>query len=71
MATTVDVDVDSAGVALITLDGPERLNALSPAMTAGLTEALERLAGDHGVGAIVIAGAGRSEERRVGKECRL
>src|SRR5215211_5007231 len=47
------------GVATLTLNRPERLNALSPAMTAGLKEALERLATDHDVGAIVIAGAGR------------
>src|SRR5260221_10463277 len=47
------------GVTTLTLNRPERLNALSPAMTAGLKEALERLATDHDVGAIVIAGAGR------------
>jgi len=47
------------GVATLTLNRPERLNALSPAMTAGLKDALERLATDHRVGAIVIAGAGR------------
>src|SRR5579863_8961546 len=77
------------GIATLTLNRPERLNALSPAMTSGLKEALERLATDHDVGAIVITGAGRgwcaggdvktmesrgasqrSEERRVGKECR-
>ncbi len=47
------------GIATLTLNRPERLNALSPDMTAGLKEALERLATDHAVGAIVIAGAGR------------
>jgi 2-(1,2-epoxy-1,2-dihydrophenyl)acetyl-CoA isomerase len=47
------------GIATLTLNRPERLNALSPDMTAGLKEALERLATDHDVGAIVIAGAGR------------
>lgn len=47
------------GVATLTLNRPERLNALSPAMTAALREALERLAIDHECGAIVIAGAGR------------
>ncbi len=47
------------GVTTLTLNRPERLNALSPAMTAGLKEALERLATDHDVGAIVIAGTGR------------
>ncbi len=47
------------GITTLTLNRPERLNALSPAMTAGLKEALERLSGDRSVGAIVIAGAGR------------
>jgi 2-(1,2-epoxy-1,2-dihydrophenyl)acetyl-CoA isomerase len=47
------------GITTLTLNRPERLNALSPAMTAGLREALERLSTDPGCGAIVIAGAGR------------
>ena len=47
------------GVTTLTLNRPERLNALSPAMTAALKEALERLATDHDCGAVVIAGAGR------------
>ena len=47
------------GVALLTLNRPERLNALSPAMTAGLKEALERLSADPEIGAVVITGAGR------------
>src|SRR6185295_14960354 len=47
------------GITTLTLNRPERLNALSPAMTAGLKEALERLGTDHRVGCIVITGAGR------------
>jgi 2-(1,2-epoxy-1,2-dihydrophenyl)acetyl-CoA isomerase len=47
------------GITTLTLNRPERLNALSPEMTAGLKSALERLAGDHTVGVIVITGAGR------------
>src|SRR6059058_6611452 len=47
------------GITTLTLNRPERLNALSPDMTAGLKEALERLSTDHDVGAIVITGAGR------------
>jgi 2-(1,2-epoxy-1,2-dihydrophenyl)acetyl-CoA isomerase len=47
------------GVTTLTLNRPERLNALSAEMTAGLKEALERLATDPDCGAIVIAGAGR------------
>ena len=47
------------GIVTLTLNRPERLNALSPDMTAGLTEALERLSTDRECGAIVITGAGR------------
>lgn len=47
------------GIATLTLNRPERLNALSPEMTGGLTEALQRFATDRAVGCIVIAGAGR------------
>jgi 2-(1,2-epoxy-1,2-dihydrophenyl)acetyl-CoA isomerase len=47
------------GITTLTLNRPERLNALSGEMTAGLKEALERLATDNDCGVIVIAGAGR------------
>ncbi len=47
------------GIATLTLNRPDRLNALSPAMVLGLRDALERLATDHAVGAIVLTGAGR------------
>jgi 2-(1,2-epoxy-1,2-dihydrophenyl)acetyl-CoA isomerase len=47
------------GIAWLTLNRPDRLNAFSPAMLAALAEALERLGGDAEVGAVVITGAGR------------
>jgi 2-(1,2-epoxy-1,2-dihydrophenyl)acetyl-CoA isomerase len=47
------------GVAVLTLNRPERLNALSRAMLDGLAEALPRLAADPAVGAVVLTGAGR------------
>jgi 2-(1,2-epoxy-1,2-dihydrophenyl)acetyl-CoA isomerase len=47
------------GVAWLTLNRPERLNALSGEMTQGLTDALNRLAIDREVGCVVITGAGR------------
>jgi 2-(1,2-epoxy-1,2-dihydrophenyl)acetyl-CoA isomerase len=47
------------GIAWLTLNRSDRLNAFSPAMLAGLAEALERLGGDAEVGAVVITGAGR------------
>ena len=47
------------GIAWLTLDRPDRLNAFSPAMLLGLGEALPRLGSDADVGAIIITGAGR------------
>ena len=53
------LETSENGVTTLTLNRPERLNALSPAMTEGLKEALERLSTDRDCGAIVITGAGR------------
>jgi len=47
------------GVAVLTLNRPERLNAMSGSMLDGLLEALPSLAEDASVGAIVLTGAGR------------
>jgi 2-(1,2-epoxy-1,2-dihydrophenyl)acetyl-CoA isomerase len=47
------------GIALLTLNRPERLNAMSGAMLDGLLEALPRLADDPHVGVVVLTGAGR------------
>jgi 2-(1,2-epoxy-1,2-dihydrophenyl)acetyl-CoA isomerase len=53
------LEVIENGVAVLTLNRPERLNALSGEMLAGLLGALPRLADDESVGVVVIAGAGR------------
>ncbi len=47
-------------VAVITLDRPDKLNAITPEMTAALGRALDDIEGDDGVRAIVIEGAGRA-----------
>lgn len=47
------------GVALLTFNRPDRLNAFSPEIVEGLLEALPRLGADERVGCIVITGAGR------------
>ena len=47
------------GIAWLTLNRPDRLNAFSPAMLEALSEALQRACGNPEVGAIVITGAGR------------
>lgn len=55
----VEVSSPAAGVALVTLNRPERLNALSMAMTEDLIAAVEAIAADDTVGAMVLTGAGR------------
>jgi 2-(1,2-epoxy-1,2-dihydrophenyl)acetyl-CoA isomerase len=47
------------GVAVLTMNRPERLNALSRPMIDGAIAALERCADDAAVGCIVLTGAGR------------
>jgi 2-(1,2-epoxy-1,2-dihydrophenyl)acetyl-CoA isomerase len=58
VSSTVRYDVDG-GVATITLDRPEALNALTVEMKLALREAVERAAGDDAVRAVVLTGAGR------------
>jgi len=53
------VDVQDR-VALLTLNRPKKLNALSAEITAGLKEELPRLAADPDVGVIVLTGEGRA-----------
>lgn len=48
------------GVALLTMNRPDRLNALSTTMLDRMLEALGRLGADPEVGAIVLTGAGRA-----------
>ncbi len=50
----------SGGVALVTMNRPDRLNALNPALIFGLADQLESLAGDREVRCIVLTGAGRA-----------
>lgn len=48
------------GVATLTLNRPERMNALHPEIFDGLGAVLPQLAADDAVGAIVLTGAGRA-----------
>jgi len=47
------------GIAWLTLNRPDRLNAFSPAMLLAFGEALQRLSEDPGVGAVIVTSAGR------------
>ena len=53
------LEVVKDGIAVLTLNRPDRLNAMSGSMLDGLLEALPRLAEDAEVGAVVLTGAGR------------
>lgn len=53
-------ETDSHGVMTITLNRPERMNALSPDLRAGLLEALDLASRDDDVRAVVLTGAGRA-----------
>jgi enoyl-CoA hydratase len=57
--TTVQVSSPRPGVALITLDRPERLNAMSHELVADLHDALDGVATDRGTRVVVLTGAGR------------
>jgi len=50
---------NEAGIATITLDRPEKLNAFAGHMRRDLAEALEQAASDRSVRAVIITGAGR------------
>ena len=57
--TEVRYEVDGH-VATLTLDRPDRLNAITPEMLDGLTVLLRRAGADAGVRCIVVTGAGRA-----------
>src|ERR1043166_5460128 len=54
------IEAISDGVAMLTLNRPDRLNAISVPITVALLEPLPPLAADPAVGAIVLTGAGRA-----------
>jgi len=57
--TVLSADV-GGGVRVVTLNRPERLNAITPALLDDLVAALDAANADAGVGAIVLTGAGRA-----------
>ena len=55
---TLSWSLDEDGIATLTLDRPEALNAISTELALDLAAALEPLGVDPGVGAVVLTGAG-------------
>jgi len=60
MPDTIEIAVDARGVARLTLNRPDKHNAMNAAMIAELTEAAGRLGRDPAVRAVVLTGAGAS-----------
>jgi enoyl-CoA hydratase len=58
MAQEIQVERPGGGVAVLSLNAPERRNALTVAMANELYEACEELDADREVGAVVVRGAG-------------
>lgn len=54
------VDHDPAGYAILTLNRPQALNAMSRQLRAELAAAIDRLAADAGVRVLILTGAGRA-----------
>jgi 2-(1,2-epoxy-1,2-dihydrophenyl)acetyl-CoA isomerase len=54
------LETQADGVVTLTMNRPDRLNALSTEIMEGLLEALPRLAVESSIGAVVLTGAGRA-----------
>src|ERR1035437_500286 len=50
--------VEESGIALLTVNRPEKLNALSAAVIGELADAFGHVANDRGIRAVVLTGAG-------------
>ncbi|AHG89247.1 Enoyl-CoA hydratase/isomerase [Gemmatirosa kalamazoonensis] len=59
MTIPLRVDTEPNGVRTITLDRPDRLNAVNPALADALPLALDDAAADDAVRVVVVTGAGR------------
>ena len=51
-------ETDTAGIAVVTINRPDKLNALSGAVIAELREAFERIQNDSAIRAAIVTGAG-------------
>ena len=55
---------DANGVTTLTLNRPDKLNALNPAVFVEFRNHLDAIAEDDTVGCVIVTGAGRSFLRR-------
>ncbi len=59
MSDSILLRTDHGAVATLTMNSPSNLNALSDAMIAALQAELDALAGDRGIRAVILRGAGK------------
>ena len=57
MTTDLVIRSDSAGVTTLTLNRPDKLNALTPAVFVALRTHLDAIAADNSVACVVLIGA--------------
>ncbi len=60
MNEPLDVAMDTAGIARITINRPKRANSIDPALAASIFEALDWLANDPKLRVLVLLGSGRT-----------
>ena len=60
MNEPLDVAMDTAGIARITINRPKRANSIDPPLAAAISDALEWLANDPKVRIVVLLGNGRT-----------
>jgi enoyl-CoA hydratase len=58
MAAEISIERRDGGVAVLSLNAPDRRNALTVAMAEELVAACDQLDGDREVGAVVVRGEG-------------
>lgn len=59
-ATQVLLESREGAVATLTMNRPDRLNALNNELSTALNEAITRIAGDHSIHVVILTGAGRA-----------
>jgi 2-(1,2-epoxy-1,2-dihydrophenyl)acetyl-CoA isomerase len=59
-AAPVLLETRRGSVVTLTMNRPDRLNALNNSLTLALLESLSRIAGDHSIHVVVLTGAGRA-----------
>jgi len=58
MSADLVIRVDHSGIAILTLNAPESINALSEAMLSAMSDALDKIAEDRSVKAVILRSAG-------------